>query len=446
MPSASKPYLSVMITFFVIAILFISGPVQAVILDIQNLPPEAGVGEKISFIFRIDIDPNERIPLNQLMLDIDGTECRYNLNGMLLPESPQACDAFNLTLTNQAPYTYGYMYANDSMTSEQQYYGYGYGYGYGSTTTYMTYSITWDTNSYSEGPHTIQISTISTSTMDSHQYSSIKKTVTLTVPQGSASETSSHQTSTAILNMTESAKLEIISIIIPDVMHPSVQESIKITIKNNGEATYPTTSTVEILNQTKTQTQDIDAGKESVYQFSILPAESDIGNHIAHVIIESEGKTIEREIPFRVEAIENDSGIPGAKNDSQQPEPTVSYDPEKDTLTVDGCLENDITGPQVTIDGKMKIGLMQDWNNCFHLQMSTSSLSSGSHTLTISGDEGKIYEKTFTRPDIAEKQTASSPTGNIIQTLLQSGNARMLSIFMMVIMLFVFARFTLLKE
>lgn len=444
MHSASKPYISVMITFFVIAILLISGPAQAVILDIQSLPTEAKAGDIISFIFRIDIDPHERIPLNQLILDIDGTECNYYINGTLLPGSPQACNAFTLAETNQAPYTYGYGYASDAMTSQQQYYGYGYGYGYSSTATDMTYSVTWDTGSYTQGAHTIQISAISNSTNENHQYDSIIKTVTLTIPQGSASGASNRETSTATLNMTESAKLEVKSIIIPHIMHPSVQETIRITIKNNGEVTYSTTSTVEILSQTKTKTQEIDAGRESLYEFSILPEESDIGQHIAHVIIASEGKTIEREISFTVKAIENGSGIPEAKNESKQPEPIVSYDEEKDALTVDGCLESSIKNPQVMIDGKMKIDIIKDRNNCFSLKMSTSALASGSHVLTISGDEGKIYEKTFTRPE--DGQQAATPTGNIIQTLLQSENARMLSVLMMVLMLFVFANFTILKE
>lgn len=444
MPSASKPYISVMITFFVIAILFISGPVQAVILNIQNLPAEAGIGDKISFIFRIDIDPHERIPLKQLILDIDGTECNYYLNGTLLHGSSQACNAFTLAETNQAPYTYGYGYASDAMTSEQQYYGYGYGYGYGSTVTYMTYSVTWDTSTYQQGAHNIQISAISNSTTENHPYSSIKKTVTLTIPQGSIPRTIISQTSTATINLTESAKLEVKSILIPKIMHPSVQENIMITVKNNGKVTYSTTSTVEILSQTKTQTKDIDAGRESVYEFSILPEESDIGKHIAHVIIASEGKTIEREISFTVKAIENDSVILEAKNESKKPEPMVSYDEEKDTLTVDGCLENEINNPQVMIDGKMRIDIRKDRNNCFHLQMSTSALSSGSHILTVSGDNGKIYEKMFTRPE--DGQQVATPTGNIIQTFLQPQNAKMLSVLMMVIMLFVFAKFTLLKE
>lgn len=446
MSGDSKPYLSVMITFFVIAILFISGPVQAVILDIQNLPTEAKAGDIISFIFRIDIDPDERIPLNLLILDIDGTECRYYLNGTLIPGSPQSCDAFDLTQTNLASYTYGYGYAGDFMTSEQQYYGYGYGYGYDSTATYMAYSVIWDTDTYSEGAHNIQISAISNSTADNHQYRSIKKTVTLTLPQGSAPGASNRQTSTATLNMAESAKLEIKSIIIPRIMHPSVQERIMITIKNNGKVTYSTSSTVEILSQTKTQTKAIDSGSESVYEFSILPEESDIGEHIAHVTIASEGKTIEREISFTVEAIENDTDIQEIKNESRQSEPISSYDEEKDTLTVDGCLENGQNNPQVMIDGKMKIDIITDRNNCFHLRMSTSALPSGSHVLTITGDEGRIYEKTFTLNDRAQEQNPSTPTGNLVQVFLQSQNARMLSILMMVIMLFVFANLTLLKE
>ncbi|MCK5699364.1 MAG: hypothetical protein KAH93_05935, partial [Candidatus Aenigmarchaeota archaeon] len=129
MPYTIKPYISPIITFSIIAILLISGPVQAMTVKIMSLPGQATLGDEINFTLKIDIETGERIPIKEIMLNIDSTECRYHLNGTLNSSSPANCSAFTLTQTQDAPYTYGQRYGYGS--NNQQNYGYGYGYGYG---------------------------------------------------------------------------------------------------------------------------------------------------------------------------------------------------------------------------------------------------------------------------------------------------------------------------
>ncbi|RLG13909.1 MAG: hypothetical protein DRN71_03985, partial [Candidatus Nanohalarchaeota archaeon] len=122
-----KQYTSAIITFFIIAILLISGPVQAMTLSIIDLPDYAEIGEIINFMLDIDIDASERVPIKEIILSINSTECRYHTNGTLNPISPVNCSAFTLTRTQDTPYTYGQGYGHDNYTTQN--YGYGYGYG-----------------------------------------------------------------------------------------------------------------------------------------------------------------------------------------------------------------------------------------------------------------------------------------------------------------------------
>ncbi len=426
----NKQYISILTTFFIIAMLLISGPAQAVSLSITGVPSQATVGDKITFTFTIDIEPGERIPIERISLAVGNTECAYYLNGTPVPG--QACGGFTLALTEQAPHTYGYGYGYDSQV---QYYGYGYGYGHEYGTSRMSYSVTWDTASYAAGAHTIQMSAIANSSQEFHEYVSEQKTITLAARGGTASGSADSKSSTTTIRMKQIPRLEVRSIIFPRIMHPSAGEDAVVIIKNTGDAPYDVQVKMDVFGRMHEQMQEIEPGRESVYTFSIMPSVDDTGDRVADIVILSDGKLIERRISFTVK--EEDRG--GDDNDDVLPEEMIfDYDENTGVLVLSGCLEETIESPQAVIDGKTKIDFRQDENNCFGIRMSTALLGSGDHTLVISGADGQIYEHTFT---VAEKGEPAdvSPTGGAVRSYSGPPGAKILAWAAVLLMLIVLA-------
>ena len=427
----NKQYVSILITFFIVAILMISGPAQAVSLSITGIPTQATVGDKITFMFRIDIEPGERIPIEQINLTAGNTECAYYLNGTPVPG--QACEGFTLALAGQAPYTYGYGYGHDSQV---QYYGYGYGYGHENGTSRMSYSVTWDTASCQAGVHTIQMSAIASSSQEFHEYMSGQKTITLAARGGTASGSANPKTSTTTIRIKQTPRLEVRSIIFPRIMHPLAGEDAVVTIKNTGNILYDVQVKMDVFGRMHEQMQEIEPGSESAYTFSIMPSVDDTGDHIANIVIQSDGKLIERRISFTVK--EEDRG---EDEDDVQPEELIfDYDENTGVLVLSGCLEETIENPQAVIDGKTKIDFRQDENRCFGIRMSTAALGSGKHTLAISGADGMIYEQTFTVPEKGEPKDVS-PTGGAVMSYSGSRGAKILTWAAVLLMLVVLARY-----
>ncbi|MFH1126825.1 MAG: hypothetical protein ABIG84_06135 [archaeon] len=404
-----RAYTSALITIFTLAILLASGPAEAVRLDISGLPQNAAIGDIITFTFHIDIDTGERIPLEEIILAIDGTGCAYSINGTLSPSSPQICSTFTLTPTSLSSYTYGYGYANDNSTSHQHHFGYGYGY----IQPGMAYGIAWDTKAYNAGLHTINIS----AKAKNYTYST-KTAITLTTPPSSGSyskKSGSSKTSTTTIQIEQPPMLEIRSIQYPLVMHPSVEESIIVTIKNTGNKPYDVSVALDI---TGAETQNIAPGEESRYAFTMTPGPADIGIRTAKITVSSGAATIERKITFEVQ----EQDIP-TEDRKEKKDPLLGYDDKKELLTVEGCLNGSAKDLTVTIDSRMDIAFMLDKDNCFYIALSTASLGPGIHSLAISGTEGTIYEQSFTIPaNAAEIQ--NTPTGNIIERYLTPSGAK----------------------
>ncbi len=425
----NKQYISTLITFFIVVILMISGPAQAVSLSIIGIPSPATVGDKISFTFRIDIEPGERIPIEQINLTVDNTECAYYMNGTPVPG--QACKGFALALTEQAPYTYGYGYGYDSQV---QYYGYGYGYGYEYGTSHMSYSVTWDTGGYAVGVHTIQMSAIANSSQEFHEYLSGQETITLVARGDTASGSASSKTGTTTVRMKQTPRLEVRSIIFPRIMHPLAEEDAVVIIKNTGDVSYDVQVKMDVFGQVHEQMQEIEPGRESVYTFSIVASVDDTGDHIVNIVIQSDGKLIEREVSFTVE--EEDMG---EDEDNVLPdEMFFDYDESTGVLVLSGCLEETVWDLQAVIDGKTKIDFRQDENRCFGIRMSTAMLGSGEHTLAISGADGMIYEQTFTVAEKGESE-AVSPTGGAVRSYSGSRGVKILTGAAVLLMLVVLA-------
>ncbi|RLG15080.1 MAG: hypothetical protein DRN71_02130, partial [Candidatus Nanohalarchaeota archaeon] len=306
-------------------------------------------------------------------------------------------------------------------------YGYGYGYSYGSTPSRITYNITWNTTGYSAGSHIIKAYVIANSTQKYHRYESGEKTVNLTldaeqtgITYSGSSYSSNTKTCTRTIEVRDTPKLEIMSIIIPKIMQPDIQQVITITIKNTGGEIYTIDATVDILDQVMTATQDIGAGEETMYTYTITPSIHNLGSHTAKITIDPNANHIVRLIPFSVEKDTMDNEFQPDPVDMT--EPSLVYDEKTGTITVEGCLEESIQNPQIMINNKMKIDLRKDTDNCFHIKMSTSTLSPGIHTVIITDKENKIYEQSFTIPDKTQKPL-NTPTG-ALTSITQSTPAK----------------------
>jgi PGF-pre-PGF domain-containing protein len=167
---------STLITFFIVAMLVISGPAQAVQVSINTYNiNDREIGETGFFYVNITIGANERIPIANISVvglpNIPGSpggELLFNVSDFNSVGAYVIKDNYNISLIDRhgwvGGYGYGYGYDNNNKIApyygygnvSQFYgygygygydYGYGYGYGYGNPDTYtsLNYKITVDT-------------------------------------------------------------------------------------------------------------------------------------------------------------------------------------------------------------------------------------------------------------------------------------------------------------
>jgi hypothetical protein len=158
-----KKITSLFLTAFVISVLIISGPAQAITLgisEISDLTPEEQ--SEISFVAKIDLHENDVVALKNITANIKNNDntvnatCTFSLNGNKL-----SCDSSfgDIELVssnieyNDSHAGYGYGYASGGYINESFGYGYQYiaGYGYDefsnsiTTTAELVYNIEWTT-------------------------------------------------------------------------------------------------------------------------------------------------------------------------------------------------------------------------------------------------------------------------------------------------------------
>ncbi len=184
-------FISSLISVFVVAVLLVAGPVDAAFLQIKNLPEQAYRGSEVSFTLEIDIVPQERIPVDTVILEIiepqgGTTLCSFYPDGTLTPASSlkYKCLALDIVNTRLVNVSFGPRTGYDNETASQYNYGYGYGFGYGSGDPpyELAYNVTWDTLKYGkyniyglEGNYTIKMS----AKADGTYYHAPEKTIEL---------------------------------------------------------------------------------------------------------------------------------------------------------------------------------------------------------------------------------------------------------------------------
>ncbi len=198
--SSRNTIVSSLISVFVIAVLLVAGPADAVYLYINDLPAQACRGSEVSFSLEIDLGPQERIPVDSVILEITKlngnttttTICSFYPNGTLTPVSfiNYKCRALDIVNTRLVDMTSGNRSGFDNTTGFWQDYGYGYGFAYGygygpgDPVYEMAYNVTWDTLKYGryniyglEGNYTIKMLVKADHT---YTYHGPQKTINLT--------------------------------------------------------------------------------------------------------------------------------------------------------------------------------------------------------------------------------------------------------------------------
>lgn len=136
----------------IIALLVISGPAQAFVLDLTSDKSSVSKGENVVFNASIDIDSNEDLAVKKLVLELIGPEtvsCEFNVDGSIIV----GCKGITIKrITNGTYLGYGYNHG------EYSGYGYNFGYGYGYNGK-LEYEITLASDNYQTGLYSTTLRT-----------------------------------------------------------------------------------------------------------------------------------------------------------------------------------------------------------------------------------------------------------------------------------------------
>ena len=157
--------ISLSISFLILFILLFSGPANAFSLSLNIPDTQVSKGGSISFIGEIDIESDENLPIDNVLLKLDGGEvvnCLFHPNGTII----SGCKGISIEYLGNASFEYGYGYG---------YYGYGYnfGYGYGYANGKLIYNFTLNTTDYLSGNYSTKL----TAHINSKEFSNAGKNI-----------------------------------------------------------------------------------------------------------------------------------------------------------------------------------------------------------------------------------------------------------------------------
>ncbi len=157
-----------------------SDTAQAVTVSVSPSTSTVTRGESITFTTTVQIDSNERIPVDNMRLRICSDSACNNERTSSPYNSPRS-----MTLSNVNPsgsYGYGYGSGADSGTT----YNFGYGYGYGGSAI-LTYTCTVTTSTYWQtGTYYVKADLVVSDGGETHTYSSASQSFAVTAPSSPA--------------------------------------------------------------------------------------------------------------------------------------------------------------------------------------------------------------------------------------------------------------------
>ncbi len=139
---------SAIITIAVVIVLFLTGPANAVRLQLNILDKEVVRGTNINIMSAIEIESSELVDADYIELKLTGPtniECKFLPNATIISE----CNGININILNLDEFGYGY----GLMYKPQERYGYGYGFKPG----FLKYNITLKTNSLKLGVYKTEL-------------------------------------------------------------------------------------------------------------------------------------------------------------------------------------------------------------------------------------------------------------------------------------------------
>ncbi|MDY6965173.1 MAG: fibronectin type III domain-containing protein [Halobacteriota archaeon] len=189
-----KKVASVFVTLIIVLTLVFSGPAGAVRVGVDVEKTEySSSDEFVNFTVWVDIESAERIPIQNLTLNITGPT---NESCIFYPDGTEisGCDNVTISSLSVAGYGYGSRYGYDWNDGYGYTFGTGYGYGYGSVTGYtgntsaeLRYNVTWNLTaaSVSDGDYNATLYAYASGGETDHIYSSnnvTQFTIDLTAP------------------------------------------------------------------------------------------------------------------------------------------------------------------------------------------------------------------------------------------------------------------------
>src|SRR3989338_7631852 len=139
----------------IVVLLIIACPAQAFFLNLEANNSFVNQGETIAFTAEIEISSQEILPIDSLILNIQGPEtmsCEFLPNG----EKISTCAGITIIEIQDSPFGFGYGYGY--YLDESYNFGYGYGYGYSPTSNKLIYEIKLDTSNLSPGNYASELS------------------------------------------------------------------------------------------------------------------------------------------------------------------------------------------------------------------------------------------------------------------------------------------------
>ncbi|MEK6895326.1 MAG: hypothetical protein AABX48_02290 [Nanoarchaeota archaeon] len=130
------------VTILLIGTMLVIGPVQAFTMNLSSSLTQIVLGQKISFLANVVIDPDEEIDPDFFVIDLAGplsVSCTFTPEG----KNVSSCKGIHIEL-----------FSNETFGDGE---GYGYGYGYGSQGKNMTFNITIDTTNFPTGTYSSEL-------------------------------------------------------------------------------------------------------------------------------------------------------------------------------------------------------------------------------------------------------------------------------------------------
>ncbi|MFH1212320.1 MAG: hypothetical protein V1659_05350 [Candidatus Woesearchaeota archaeon] len=235
--------ISTLITLLVIFLVILSGPGAAIRATITASDDEVEKGDDISFITQVSVNANERVPIEEFILSINGPTKKVNCTFYTDGTAKSGCAGITIIrLTAISNYTYGNTSLNETVNIEPDFgygyslgmgYGYGFGQDYGAETPMLnfTYNITLNTTEYPAAsvPYNAQIRAFLNTSSYHATYSSSEAYFNITYTAESNEEIPENET----FNVTNSSNTIVIipgngleEIIVPE----NISETANITL------------------------------------------------------------------------------------------------------------------------------------------------------------------------------------------------------------------------